>query len=39
MLVKLTPVGAWVPDIFSNIYSAKFHKIANYSTTTKGIEK
>ncbi len=32
-------VAAWFPDMFSNFYLAKNHKIAKNSTTTKAIEK
>ncbi len=32
-------VAAWFPDLFSNFYLVKNHKIANNSTTTKAREK
>jgi hypothetical protein len=32
-------VAAWVPDMFSNFYLVKNHKIAKYSTTTNTREK
>jgi hypothetical protein len=32
-------VAAWVPDMFSNFYLVKNHKIAKYSTTTNAREK
>ncbi len=38
MLVKLTPVAAWFPDMFYNCYLVKNHKTANNSTTTKARE-
>jgi hypothetical protein len=32
-------VAAWVPDMFSNFYVMKNHKIANNPTTTDAREK
>jgi len=32
-------VAAWVPDMFSNFYLVKNHKIAENSTTAKSREK
>jgi len=32
-------VSAWVPDLFSNFYLVKSHKIANNSLTTEAREK
>jgi hypothetical protein len=39
MLVKLTQVAAWVPDMFGNFNLVKNHKIANNSATTEAREK